>query len=418
MKRGPTLNRLSRLISDSATMSAANARGTHARPINLALGEPIEAPPPEVVEAAARAARDSAARYTPPAGLDSLRELAAHDQETRSGVERSVEEVLVTAGGKPALMDALRCLLEPGEEAIVLAPYWPSFRQQVAWAGGRSIVIPPRADLCPDVDAIERACGPRTRVLILNDPSNPTSRTLDQDQLNVVADLAEQFDLWVIADQVYDDLVLDGEHHPLLRIAPRIRDRVLVVESFSKRFAMTGYRLGYACGPPELIAAMTRLVTASSTCANALAQHAGIAALRGTGDWGAAQRENYRELRDFTWGALSEMEHLECARPEAAFYLFPKLLYDEVDDEAFVRILRQREGVLTVPGSAFGAPGHFRLSYTASRADLEEALVRIGRFLESWESDFGAPEPPPPPPDKTDKPALPEQRMFRSPPRS
>lgn len=418
MKHGPSLNRLARLVPGSqasGVTGAGPARGTGARPIDLAVGEPAEPPPPEVVEAVARAARDCAGRYTPPAGLPELRELVARDQERKSGLERPAEEVLITAGAKPALLDGLRCLLEPGEEAIVLAPCWPIIRQQVAWAGGRSLVIPPRADLLPDVDAIEQACGPRTRVLVLNDPANPTSRTLDRDRLNVVADLARELDLWVVADQVYDDLVLDGEHEPLLRVAPHVRDRILVVESFSMRFAMTGYRLGHACGPPELIAAMTRLVSASSTCANALAQHAGIAALGVPDAWLEAQRERYRERRDLASSALAGMAHLRCERPDAAFYLFPRLLHEEVDDEAFVRALWEREGVRTMPGSAFGAPGHFRISYAVSRADLEEALERIRRFLESWEPDVGVPEVALPPAAHSVEP---EQRMFRSPPRA
>jgi aspartate aminotransferase len=362
-------------------MNAANATTSHPRPINLALGEPAENPAPDVIEAAVRTIRDGLVRYSPPSGLPRLRELGALDQCKKSGIDRRLEEVLITPGGKPALSDGLRCLLGPGDEALVLAPYWPSYLQQVTCTGARYVVVEPGPDLLPRPDAIDAACTPRTKLLILNDPSNPTSRALAPERLRRIAEVAERHDLWIVADQVYDDLVLEGDHAPLLKVAPELRKRTLVVESFSKRFAMTGYRLGYACGPQELIEAMTQLISAATTCANTIAQHAGIAALSMDDTWIDEQRTRYRQRRDLALAAIGTIDGLECERPEAAFYLFPELCGPRRDDERLVTDLREREGVLLVPGSSFGLPGRVRLSCSVSADELNEALGRLATFF-------------------------------------
>ena len=359
-------------------MNAANADCDHPRPINLAFGEPAENPAPPVREAAVRAVRDGLARYSPAAGLPRLRSLLARDQWRKSGIERRPEEVLVTPGGKAAVFDALRCLLEPGDEALVLAPYWPSYLQQVALTGARAAVVPPGPELLPDAQAIDAAVTPRTKLLILNDPCNPTSRALGASELRSIAEVASRRKLWIVADQVYDDLMLDRGHQPLLRVAPEVREQTLVVESFSKRFAMTGYRLGYASGPPDLIEAMSHLAASSTTCANTIAQHAGIAALTMDDAWIHQQRVRYRRRRDLSLAGLSKIQGLSCVSPEAAFYLFPSI---SGDDHRIVEGLRREEGVLLVPGSAFGVAGHLRLSCSPRDSQLEEAIERMTRFF-------------------------------------
>ncbi|TDJ74185.1 MAG: aminotransferase class I/II-fold pyridoxal phosphate-dependent enzyme [Planctomycetota bacterium] len=366
-------------------MSAANAPVAHPHPISLAIGEPAEGAPPPVIEAAVRALREGRARYGPPAGLPRLRELVAEDLARKTGLPWLADEVIVTAGGKPALLDTMRCILEPGDEVLVLAPYWPSFLDQVAWAGGTAVVVAPGADLLPDPDAIAAACGPRTKVLILNDPSNPTSRALAPELLARIAAVAERADLWLLVDQVYVDLALEGEHRTLLRVAPEVKERTVVVESFSKRFAMTGLRLGAAAGPEHLIAAMTRLASASTTHPNMIAQYAGIAALEMDDEWIEAQRTRYRRRRDRALAGLAGIEGVQCARAECAFYLFPAIgrwmaARGTARDTDVTDALRA-QGLLLVPGSAFGAPGHLRLSYGLADEELDEALGRLRRFF-------------------------------------
>ena len=376
--RGPRLGAAVEGLAGSATMAAAAARTAHPWPIQLGIGEPCESPAEFVVEAAARAARDGLARYGPAAGLPRLRELAARDQWRKSGLPRGVDEVLVTAGGKPALLDGLRCMLDAGDEVLVLAPYWPSFLQQVELAGGRARIVPAGADGLPDPGRIAATCTPRTRALILNDPCNPSSRCLSDERLRAIGQVARRHELWILADQVYADLVLDGPPASLLRAAPELRERTLVVESFSKRFAMSGYRLGYAAGPRALIEAMTRLATASTTCVNALAQYAGIAALTMDERWIDEQRARYRVRRDWMHAQLSALGWPLGPRPEAAFYLLLPL-GEGVDDLAAARALREQEGLSLVAGSAFGAPGHLRLACSAPLEELVEAARLLAR---------------------------------------
>jgi aspartate aminotransferase len=380
------LSQLAQSLEMSATMAAAHSGDRMGcdslQPISLAIGEPAEPPAQIIIEEVSRAARAGETRYGPAAGLPELRHLIAEDQRRKSGMQRSAEEVIVTAGGKPALADGLRCLIDPGDEVIVLAPYWPSFLQQVRLAGGIPRVVAPGPDLLPVPDRVAAACNERTRLLILNDPNNPTSRTLGKDLLSSLGRLAHEHDLWILADQVYGDLVLEGSHRSVLTVDPDLRSRTLLVESFSKRFAMTGYRLGCAIGPASVIQAMTRMATAQTTCANLLAQRAGIAALTMGTSWSETQRSRYLRRRDEMATGLQALGCELHMRPEAAFYLFFRPPHED-DDLRFTSELQASQNVLLTPGTAFGCPGHVRISYGAGDAVLAEALSRVETFISS-----------------------------------
>ncbi len=370
----------------SPTMAAAARPSRHPDPIDLTVGEPEGPPPPEVREAAARAALEGRARYGPVQGLPRLRELLARDLSARDGVARDPDDVLVTAGGKPAILDALRCVLEPGDEVLIPLPAWPTFRDQVAWAGGIPVAVGPDPGLLPAPGALAAAATPRTRAVILNQPCNPTGRVWDVPRLAELAALARDRDLLVIADQVYGTLTLDGPERPLLRAHPELADRTLVVESFSKRFAMTGYRLGCAAGPRALVRAMTALASTSVTHASMLAQHAGIAALALDGTWEAAVRDGLRLRRDRFQAGLAALPGLTCQRPEGALYLFPGVGAWMADhgvatDGELADRLRDAAGVKVLPGTPFGAPGHLRISLAAPLPDLDRALARLTDFF-------------------------------------
>ena len=384
-KEVPGLSALAQGLVPSATMAAASTGRAHPHPINLGIGQPAEEPAAEVTAAAMRAARDGEARYGPADGLPELRELAAEDQTRRSGLARSQGSVIITAGGKPALLDAMRCLANPGDEVLVLAPYWPSFLQQVQLAGCVANVVQPGPDLLPDPAAMAAACTQRTRLVILNNPGNPTSQTLGPERLRAIARVVEEQDLWVLADEVYSGLILEGAARSLLSLCPELADRTVVVESFSKRFCMTGYRLGYACAPAPVIEAMTRLATASTSCVNTLAQHAGMAALRMDGAWAEGQRKTYLRRRNATAARLLAMGCDLHPTPEAALYHFFRVPGLE-DDQALARGLFEQEGLTLIPGTAFGTPGYLRLSYGATDADLEEAAARMQRHLDKLRS--------------------------------
>lgn len=380
------LNARARSAGPSPTMAGAAVPSRHPDPVDLTVGEPEGPPPMAVREAAARAALDGRTRYGPAQGLAELRALLAADLGRRDGVARDPGQILVTAGGKPAILDALRCILEPGDEVLVFAPYWPTFLDQVTWAGGVPVVVPAGADLLPDEEALARALGPRTRAVILNQPGNPTGRVWDPARLRRLSDLLLTHDLWLILDQVYGTLTLDGPEQPLLRTCPELAGSTLLVESFSKRYAMTGYRLGAAAGPPELVKAMTILGSTSVTHPCMISQHAGIAALAGDGAWEADMVAGLRQRRDALQPALDALEGISCGVPEGAIYLFPDVsawmgAKGYASDREVAAGLRDVAGVKVLPGTPFGSPGHLRISIAAPVAQLEQARVRMQAFF-------------------------------------
>lgn len=381
-----TLNARAGRSGLSPTMAGASAPCLHPDPVDLTVGEPEGLPPMAVREAAARAALEGRTRYGPAQGLPALREAMAADLTRRDGVPRTLDDVLVTAGGKPAILDALRCVLEPGDEVLIFAPYWPTFKDQVVWAGGTPVIVAPGPDLLPAEGALDRALSPRTRAVILNQPANPTGRVWDIPRLHDLADVILERDLWLVLDQVYGTLTLDGPERPFLRTCPDLAGQTLLVESFSKRFAMTGYRLGAAAGPQGLIRAMTRLGSTSVTHPGMISQHAGIAAL---GLDGAYEREmvaGLRVRRDRLQAGLDAIEGVRCGRPEGAIYLFPHVgawleSRGSASDQELASRLRDEAGVKVLPGSAFGAPGYLRISIAASLESLDKALDRMTTFF-------------------------------------
>lgn len=380
------LNHLATALKPSLTMAGAAAASTHPDPVDLTVGEPSAAPPREVREAAASAALEDRARYGPAAGLPVLRSLVARDLTRRDGIPRSAEQVILTAGGKAAILDALRCLLDPGDEVLVFAPYWPSFPDQVAWAGGQPVIVPSGADLVPSLEAVAQTLTPRTRAVILNQPANPTGYSWDDARLQALAELSQRHGLWVLVDQVYGTLCLDGPERPVLRVVPELADRTLLVESFSKRFAMTGYRLGAAVGPEPLIRAMTALASSSVTHPSMLSQHAGVAALSLDGSWERDQREALRARRDLAFEGLATLPGLRVRLPEGGLYLFPDVsgwmrTHDVATDHHLAARVRNEAGVKLLPGSAFGAPGHLRLSLGPPEAALALGIHRLRAFF-------------------------------------
>jgi len=382
----PRLNARAAAGSMSPTMAAAAAISAHPDPVDLSVGEPAGPPPLEAREAAAAAAMEGRSRYGPVAGLARLRALVAQDLSRRDGVARAAEDILITAGGKPAIFDTLRCILEPGDEVLVFAPFWPTFKDQITWAGGVPVVVEPGPDLLPSPEAMGRAVTARTRAVIVNQPSNPSGQVWDALRIRRLAELALRHGLWVIVDQVYGTLALDGPEVPLLQTAPDLARQCVVVESFSKRFAMTGYRLGAAAGPRTLIKAMTTLGSTSVTHASTISQHAGIAAMELDGSWEAAMVEGLRARRDALLSGLRAIPDARVARPSGGLYLFPEVSHwmeklGLATDVALAARLRDEAGVKVLPGSAFGAPGHLRLCFAGEVGRLRLAGERLQAFF-------------------------------------
>ncbi len=382
----PELNALSLSIPASATMGAAAAATDHPDPINLAVGEPEELPAAPILKAFSQAIEDGHLRYGPAQGIPQLRESLAQVVGEQNGVSFSSENVIVTAGGKPALMDTLRSLLSPGDEVIVFAPYWPTFIQQVEWCGAKAVVCPADDDLLPNLEVLNSLFSARTKAIIINSPSNPTSLVYPESILTALAQLAQENDLWVLSDQVYVGLAFADEIPRLLQVAPEIKEQTIIIESFSKSYSMTGIRLGCAVGPSKLIDSLAKLAQATTTHPCMPAQYAGLCALSMDQSWVLEQRRRYGRRAELVGEALCQVGGVELRKPEAAFYVFPQVQgwleqNDVVDDRALASVLLQKEGLKVVPGSAFGTPGFLRLSCGLADERLQEAMGRLQSFM-------------------------------------
>ena len=363
-------------------MLAAAKTSSHPDPIDLSVGEPSYDPPEVAKQRAVEIIQQGLTQYGPAAGLPQLRAAVAKTESTQSGLTRSVDETIITAGGKQALMTGLQCLLEPGDEVLILAPYWPSFVQQVQWCSATPIIIHPKTDLTPDIDALTAAINTKTKVIIINTPNNPTSYLLSSDTLKQIGQLAIQHDLWILCDQVYQDLILhEGNYKSLLTILPELQTHTIVVNSFSKQYCLTGYRIGSAIAPKSVIQAMTRLISASTTHASIIAQHAALAALTLSENSIKPQIETYKTKQTKILSVLRSLL-LDIRTPEAAMYVFPNIepwlqqgkfrTSSEIVDS-----LRNDAGLKLVLGDSFGVPNHVRISYGCSEQVLDKAITRL-----------------------------------------
>ncbi len=350
--------------------------------IHLELGAPDVAAAPHITAAAIQALHDGDARYVAPDGIPELREAIATDARSR-GFQTSAGQVLVTPSAKTAVFYALLATINPGDEVLVPDPGFPIYPSVARFAGGTPVGYGLDAENAPDVDDIAARITPKTRVLALNSPNNPSGGALNQAKLERLAALVEQHDLLVVADDIYSRLVFEGERAPGIAACDAARDRTLVVDGFSKTFAMTGYRLGYIIAPARFMEPLTTLAINGHTCVAPFIQRAGVAALTGPQGAVATQVDAYRTRRDLVVRGLRSIPGVQCAVPAGAFYAFPdfsELLGGRKMGSAQLasRILEDYS-VALIDGAAFGArgEGRLRLSFASAVADLDEALRRI-----------------------------------------
>jgi len=356
--------------------------------VRLDLGEPDLPTPPNVVEAATRALRDGVTRYTPPGGLPDARAAVAEHVSRTRGVDVEPRQVILTSGSTQALLIVALALVEPGDEVILPDPGYPLYPALVRLAGGVPLPVRLReeAGFRYDLDELAACVGPRTRVLLLNSPSNPSGGVLPACDLEALADLAERHRLAVLTDEVYGDLVCGGERAPSILSVPGAEARTVCVDSFSKAFAMCGWRIGFMVAPPWLAARLEALMLPCSLCAPSFAQVAAAEAVRSE-ESAAARRAIARELavrREAMVDGLNRIPGVRCHRPEGAFYALPDVRgAGGADDDAMARRLLERAGVVVLPGSIFGAggAGHLRLSCGAPRDRIAEGLARFGGLL-------------------------------------
>ena len=385
-------------IAESATLAVdAKAKALAAQGedvIGFGAGEPDFPTPEHIVEAAIAAARDPKNhRYSPATGLPELKEAIAHQTYESDRVRVDASRIIVTNGGKQAVYEALAALLDPGDEAILPAPYWTTYPEAVRLAGGVPVAVRAGADqgYIPSIEQLEAARTPRSKVVLLCSPSNPTGAVMSRAQVEEFGRWALENDLWVLSDEIYQNLVYDGAtFHSILDVVPELEDRTILVNGVAKTFAMTGWRVGWLIAPPDIAQGVARLQSHLTSNVNNVAQRAAIAALTGPTEPLDTMREAFDRRRRTMVDMLSEIEGLTLPTPRGAFYAFPDvtgLLGREIDgtrvttSAELAALILERAKVALVPGEAFDAPGHLRLSYALSDADLAKGVARLQKVL-------------------------------------
>ena len=349
--------------------------------VNLGVGDPNFVTPAHIIDSAAQAARDGFTKYTPSDGYVTLRELLAAKVRERNGLDVGIDQVVVTSGGCGGLFTSLLVLLDPGDEILLPDPGWANYPPMAHVLNARPVFYPldPARDWAPDLDALESLATARSKVIVLNSPGNPTGAVYDESVLVGVLELARRKDLWVISDECYDEIVFEGRH--VSTAATGDADRVVSVFTFSKSYAMTGWRLGYVIAPPEVALALSKAQEPVVGNASSVSQKGGEAALTGPQDCVREMRDAYRERRDLATAVLDEAG-VAYVRPRGAFYLMADVS-PAGESLSFAKRLLQEAHVSVVPGSAFGPSGEgwVRVSLCVDPEVLAEGLTRLAGVL-------------------------------------
>jgi aspartate aminotransferase len=388
------ISRRAAAVAPSATLAvdakakALQAAGEHV--IGFGAGEPDFPTPAHIVEAAVAACGDPANhRYTPTGGIPALREAIAAKTLRDSGYSVGPQQVLVTNGGKQAVANAFAVLCDPGDEVLVLAPYWTTYPESIALAGGVPVVVSSdeTSGFRSTVAELEAARTPRTKALLFVSPSNPTGAVYPRDEIEAIGRWALEQGIWVLTDEIYEHLTYgDAEHHSMPVLVPELADRCLVANGVAKTYAMTGWRVGWLIGPVDAITAATNIQSHETSNVSNVAQRAALAAVSGGLEDVAMMRAAFDQRRQTICKMLNGIDGIVCVEPEGAFYAYPSvkgLLGRELRGQRpgssaeLAEICINEARVAVVPGEAFGAPGYFRMSYALGDEDLVEGVSRL-----------------------------------------
>jgi len=381
--------RMSMIGTETAFEVSARARALEASGrdiIHLQIGEPDFDTPANAREAAKRALDEGATHYAPFPGIPALREAIAEDATARKGFDVTPDRVFVTVGGKGVMLYAILGLIDPGDEVIVPDPGYPIYESITRFIGATPVPIPIRMELDfrIDLDELASLVTPRTRMLVINSPANPTGGVLTRADLEAIAELAIRHDLVVLADEIYGRILYDGEEHVSIASLPGMAERTIVLDGFSKTFAMTGWRLGYAIVPPSLIQTYGQLIINTISCAPTFAQVGAVEALRGPQGPIDDMVVEFRARRDLVVAGLNDIPGIRCLLPKGAFYAFPEISGTGLTGAEMANRLLNEVDVCVLAGTAFGGIGtnHIRISYANSRENLTKALERIRGFVD------------------------------------
>jgi aspartate aminotransferase len=353
--------------------------------VHFEIGQPDIETYENVRQAGIRAIESGQTRYTAPAGMPALRAAIAEDAGTRRGISFLPQQVIVSPGAKPNLFFPTLALVEPGDEVLYPDPGFPTYRAMILVAGGKPVPYPliEEDDFAPDLEYLRRAMSERSRLIILNSPSNPTGGVLSSTALEAIAELALAHNCWVMSDEIYSRLHYLEQAPASIVTLPGMAERTIVVDGFSKTYAMTGWRLGYGIMPVELAQKVDLLVTHSTGSTAQFTQYAGQEALRGPQEQIEEMLIQYRQRRDRMVAGLNNMRGVQCQMPQGAFYAFPNIKAAGISAERLTTMILEQAGVALLPGTAFGSQGEgfLRLSYAASMEQIEQGLERLTAFF-------------------------------------
>jgi aspartate aminotransferase len=353
--------------------------------VHFEIGQPDIETYENVRQAGIRAIESGQTRYTAPAGMPALRAAIAEDAGTRRGISFLPQQVIVSPGAKPNLFFPTLALVEPGDEVLYPDPGFPTYRAMILVAGGKPVPYPliEEDDFAPDLEYLRRAMSERSRLIILNSPSNPTGGVLSSTALEAIAELALAHNCWVMSDEIYSRLHYLERAPASIVTLPGMAERTIVVDGFSKTYAMTGWRLGYGIMPVELAQKVDLLVTHSTGSTAQFTQYAGQEALRGPQEQIEEMLIQYRQRRDRMVAGLNSLRGVQCQMPQGAFYAFPNIKAAGISAERLTTMILEQAGVALLPGTAFGSQGEgfLRLSYAASMEQIEQGLERLAAFF-------------------------------------
>lgn len=356
--------------------------------VNMSVGEPDFDTPTAAALAGVKAIANGQTRYTPAAGTMELRKAIAGKLMTENGLQYAPDQIIISNGAKHSLYNVFMAILDDGDEVVLPAPYWTSYPEQIAVAGGKPVVVSCGTDtgFKMTAAALEQAITPKTRAVLLNSPSNPTGAVYHEDELAALGEVLRRHDVYIVLDEIYERLVYDVNQRSLAAICPDLKERVLLVNGFSKAFAMTGWRLGYVAAPPDLAKAMNSFQSHSAGSPSTMSQAAGVVALS---NFDPGVIDTFKHRRNTLLEGLNSLSGVKCMMPEGAFYAFPDISgvfgasfegYTIATATDYCELLLEHGLVASVPGEAFGAPGFARFSYAVADEEVVEAIEHMRRF--------------------------------------
>ncbi|MDZ8083976.1 MAG: pyridoxal phosphate-dependent aminotransferase [Nostoc sp. DedQUE12b] len=377
-------------VTPSLTLAiAAKAKALKAEGIDVcsfSAGEPDFDTPAHIKAAAVKALEEGKTKYGAAAGEPKLREAIAHKLKIDNGLDYKSENVIVTNGGKHSLYNLIVALIDPGDEVIIPAPYWLSYPEMVTLVGGVSVIVPTDATTGYKItpEQLRKAITPKTKLFILNSPSNPTGMVYTPDEIKALAQVVVDADIFVVSDEIYEKILYDGaEHISIGSLGKEIFDRTLISNGFAKAYSMTGWRLGYLAGPVEIIKAASTIQGHSTSNVCTFAQYGAIAALQSSQDCVEEMRQAFAKRRQVMLDRLNAIPGLSTAKPDGAFYLFPDISKTGLKSLEFCDALLGEHQVAVIPGIAFGADDNIRLSYATDMATIEKGMDRLEKFVKS-----------------------------------